>query len=118
MGVRLHWRESGDPALPAVVWIHGGSVEDSSAMLPDLEPFLSRIRALLPDTRGHGLSQRFERAADYTYAEKCQNLTPGSPVARKPISEESRIEVDASELRVAGKREATVAGRVDSQPTG
>ncbi len=51
-GVRLHWREAGDPASPAVVWIHGGSVEDSSFMLPDLEPFLPRIRALFPDTRG------------------------------------------------------------------
>ena len=67
-GVRLHWREAGDPASPAVVWIHGGSVEDSSFMLPDLEPFLPRIRALFPDTRGHGLSQRFERVEDYTYA--------------------------------------------------
>jgi pimeloyl-ACP methyl ester carboxylesterase len=73
-GVRLHWREAGDPASPAVVWIHGGSVEDSSVMLPDLEPFLPRIRALFPDTRGHGLSQKFERAEDYTYPEKGQDL--------------------------------------------
>jgi hypothetical protein len=36
-------------------------------MLPDLEPFLPRVRALFPDTRGHGLSQKFERAEDYTY---------------------------------------------------
>jgi pimeloyl-ACP methyl ester carboxylesterase len=73
-GVRLHWREAGDPASPAVVWIHGGSVEDSSFMLPDLEPFLPRIRALFPDTRGHGLSQKFERAEDYTYPEKSRDL--------------------------------------------
>ncbi len=73
-GVRLHWREAGDPASPAVVWIHGGSVEDSSFMLPDLEPFLPRIRALFPDTRGHGLSQKFERAEDYTYPEKGRDL--------------------------------------------
>jgi 3-oxoadipate enol-lactonase len=73
-GVRLHWREAGDPAAPAVVWIHGGSVEDSSFMLPDLEPFLPRIRALFPDTRGHGLSQKFERAEDYTYPEKGRDL--------------------------------------------
>ena len=39
-------------------------------MLPDLEPFSTRIRALFPDTRGHGLSQRFERAEEYTYAAK------------------------------------------------
>ena len=25
--MRLHWREAGDPAHPAVVWVHGGSVE-------------------------------------------------------------------------------------------
>jgi len=73
-GVRLHWREAGDPASPPVVWIHGGSVEDSSFMLPDLEPFLPRIRALFPDTRGHGLSQKFERPEDYTYPEKGRDL--------------------------------------------
>jgi 3-oxoadipate enol-lactonase len=43
-------------------------------MLPDLEPFSTRIRALFPDTRGHGLSQKFERREDYTYAEKCRDL--------------------------------------------
>jgi pimeloyl-ACP methyl ester carboxylesterase len=53
-----------------VVWIHGGSVEDSSFMMADLEPFSGRIRALFPDTRGHGLSSKFERAEDYTYAKK------------------------------------------------
>jgi pimeloyl-ACP methyl ester carboxylesterase len=73
-GVRLHWREAGDPARPVVVWIHGGSVEDSALMLPDLEPFSGRIHALLPDTRGHGLSQRFERVEDYTYARKGEDL--------------------------------------------
>jgi pimeloyl-ACP methyl ester carboxylesterase len=78
-GVRLHWREAGlawDSAAspPIVVWIHGGSVEDSSVMLPDLEPFLDRVRALFPDTRGHGLSSRFERVEDYTYACKADDL--------------------------------------------
>jgi 3-oxoadipate enol-lactonase len=57
-----------------VIWIHGGSVEDSSVMVPDLEPFFDRVRALFPDTRGHGLSTRFERAADYTYARKAEDL--------------------------------------------
>jgi len=55
-GVRLHWREAGDPARPPVVWIHGGSVEESSSMVADLEPFGARIRALFPDARGHGLA--------------------------------------------------------------
>jgi len=49
-------------------------VEDSSFMLPDLEPFLPRIWALFPDARGHGLSERFERAEDYTYAAKGGDL--------------------------------------------
>ena len=43
-------------------------------MLPDLEPFFGRIRALFPDTRGHGLSQKFERAEDYTYPRKGHDL--------------------------------------------
>jgi pimeloyl-ACP methyl ester carboxylesterase len=73
-GVRLHWREAGDPAKPPVVWIHGGSIEDSSSMVADLEPFATRIRALFPDTRGHGLSERFERVEDYTYAKKAEDL--------------------------------------------
>jgi len=72
--VRLHWREAGDPTKPVVVWVHGGSVEDSSMMLPDLEPFLDRVRALFPDTRGHGLSQKFERVEDYRYPEKAGDL--------------------------------------------
>lgn len=73
-GVRLHWREAGDPTKPVVVWIHGGSVEDSSSMVADLEPFFGRVRALFPDTRGHGLSQKFERVADYTYARKAEDV--------------------------------------------
>jgi 3-oxoadipate enol-lactonase len=73
-GVRLHWREAGNPTGPVVVWIHGGSVEDSSSMVADLEPFFGRIRALFPDTRGHGLSQKFERVADYTYGRKAEDV--------------------------------------------
>jgi 3-oxoadipate enol-lactonase len=73
-GVRLHWREAGDPAGLPVVWVHGGSIEDSSFMTGDLEPFLGRIRALLPDTRGHGLSSKFERAEDYGYPQKAADL--------------------------------------------
>jgi pimeloyl-ACP methyl ester carboxylesterase len=73
-GVRLHWRESGDPTKPAVAWIHGGSVEESSSMVADLEPFAGRIRALFPDTRGHGLSSKFERMEDYTYPRKADDV--------------------------------------------
>jgi 3-oxoadipate enol-lactonase len=73
-GVRLHWREAGVPDGPPVVWIHGGSVEDSSVMVADLEPFFGRIRALFPDTRGHGLSEKFERPEDYTYPKKAEDV--------------------------------------------
>ena len=73
-GVRLHWREAGVADGPAIVWIHGGSVEDSSMMVADLEPFLDRVRGLFPDTRGHGLSSRFERVEDYTYPRKAADL--------------------------------------------
>jgi 3-oxoadipate enol-lactonase len=73
-GVRLHWREAGNPAGAPFVWIHGGSIEDSSMMIPDLEPFFPEVRALFPDVRGHGLSQKFERVEDYTYARKAEDL--------------------------------------------
>ena len=43
-------------------------------MVADLEPFFGRARALFPDTRGHGLSSKFERPADYTYARKFEDL--------------------------------------------
>jgi 3-oxoadipate enol-lactonase len=72
--VRLHWREAGHPAGVPVVWIHGGSVEDSSMMVPDLEPFFDEVRALFPDARGHGGSQKFERIDDYTYARKGEDM--------------------------------------------
>lgn len=73
-GVTLHWREAGRADGPAVVWIHGGSIEDSSLMVPDLGPFFDRIRALFPDTRGHGLSTKFERPEDHTYAAKLEDV--------------------------------------------
>jgi 3-oxoadipate enol-lactonase len=73
-GVSLHWREAGNPRGAPVVWIHGGSIEESSVMLPDLEPFFDRARVLCPDTRGHGLSQKFERVGDYTYPRKAEDL--------------------------------------------
>jgi pimeloyl-ACP methyl ester carboxylesterase len=57
-----------------VIWIHGGSVEDSSYMVADLEPFFPRLRVLLPDTRGHGGSEKFERVEDYTYQKKMEDL--------------------------------------------
>src|SRR5688572_29411194 len=41
-------------------------------MVADLEPFFGRLRVLLPDTRGHGGSTKFERVADYTYERKLE----------------------------------------------
>jgi 3-oxoadipate enol-lactonase len=73
-GVRLHWREAGERAKPPVVWIHGGSVEDSSFMVADLEPFRARVRALFPDARGHGGSSTFERIEDYGYPQKAEDV--------------------------------------------
>lgn len=49
-------------------------MEDSSIMVADLEPFFGRTRALFPDTRGHGLSSKFERPEDYTYAKKFEDI--------------------------------------------
>ncbi len=72
--VRLHWEEMGRAGGPPIVWIHGGSVEDSSFMIPDLEPFFGDVRALFPDTRGHGRSSKFERPEDYTYPHKAEDV--------------------------------------------
>lgn len=49
-------------------------MEDASFMVPDLEPFLGQVRALFPDTRGHGRSQKFERVEDYVYGRKAEDL--------------------------------------------
>ena len=43
-------------------------------MVADLEPFFGEVRALFPDARGHGLSQKFERVEDYTYARKGEDV--------------------------------------------
>src|SRR5437016_10453834 len=43
-------------------------------MVADLEPVAARLRALFPDTRGHGLSERFQRVEDYTYPKKAEDV--------------------------------------------
>ena len=73
-GVRLFWREFGNPKGSPTLWIHGGSGEDSSMMVRDLEPFYDELRVILPDTRGHGRSDRFERVEDYRWAAKCGDM--------------------------------------------
>lgn len=72
--VRIAWRELGTAEGFPTVWIHGGSVEDSSYVTDDLLPFADRLRILCPDIRGHGASQKFEDAAAYTYTEKSSDL--------------------------------------------
>ena len=56
-GVRLRYLEQGDPAGPAVILLHG--LADSSFSFSRILPGLSgRYRALAPDQRGHGDSDR------------------------------------------------------------
>ena len=43
-------------------------------MVRDLEPFYDELRVILPDTRGHGRSDRFETSAEYTWAAKCADV--------------------------------------------
>lgn len=73
-GVWVFWRETGREGGPPVVWIHGGSVEDSSYVTDDLAPFLGSVRGLFPDVRGHGRSSKFDDPAAYTYAKKSADL--------------------------------------------
>ena len=72
--VRLFVRQFGNPKGIPTLWMHGGSVEDSSMMTRDLEPFFGSLRVLIPDARGHGRSTRFETKAEYTWAAKCADM--------------------------------------------
>ena len=110
--VRLHWREAGNPAGAPIVWIHGGSVEDSSMMVPDLEPFFAELRVLLPDARGHGLSQKFERVEDYTYARKGEDVllwldSLGLPAVLPPPEERQHVKtaIDAAHAEQESERD-------------
>ncbi len=88
-GAQVAWREvpapgpsasqpgngaGASPERTPCVWIHGGSVEDSSYVVDDLAPFADRLRVLCPDVRGHGGSQKFEAPEHYTYTAKCGDL--------------------------------------------
>ncbi len=72
--VRLFVREFGNHEGIPTLWMHGGSVEDSSMMTRDLEPFFGSLHVLIPDARGHGRSTRFETKAEYTWAAKCADM--------------------------------------------
>lgn len=73
-GATIFWRELGNPTGHPALWIHGGSVEDSSMMTRDLEPFFDRLRVICPDARGHGRSSRFQAKTDYVWAKKCDDF--------------------------------------------
>jgi pimeloyl-ACP methyl ester carboxylesterase len=73
-GATIFWREFGNPEGVPTLWIHGGSVEDSSMMEKDLEPFFDRLRVICPDARGHGRSSRFDRPSDYAWARKSDDF--------------------------------------------
>lgn len=73
-GVELFVREFGNRSGVPTLWIHGGSVEDSSMMTRDLEPFFETMRVLIPDARGHGRSSRFESKHEYTWSAKCADM--------------------------------------------
>lgn len=73
-GIEIFWREAGRKTATPFVWIHGGSVEDSSYVVDDLAPFHGSLRALHPDVRGHGASSKFEDPTAYSYAKKSEDL--------------------------------------------
>lgn len=73
-GARVHWLAEGNPDGPPVVWIHAGSVEESSHVVADLKPYWPTLRVFYPDARGHGLSQKSEKVEENTYAWKARDL--------------------------------------------
>src|SRR6185436_2060943 len=61
-GVRIFYREAGDPAAPAVLLLHG--YPTSSHMFRDLIPRLAeRYHVVAPDLPGFGFSAQPDRAA-------------------------------------------------------
>ena len=73
-GATMFWRELGNPDGVPMLWIHGGSVEDSSMMVNDLAPFFDRLRVICPDVRGHGRSSRYELVDEYRWAKKSADI--------------------------------------------
>ncbi|MFR9805239.1 alpha/beta fold hydrolase [Pseudonocardia sp. RS010] len=69
-GLRLHYRELGDPAAPAVLMVHGvmGHSREWDTLLAALAP---GFRVLAVDQRGHGAS---DRASDYSAAALADDL--------------------------------------------
>ena len=74
-GVRLHWREAGDPAQPPIVWIHGGSVEDSSFMVAGPRAASSSGCGRCSPTRAATACPRSSSASRTTgYAQKAEDV--------------------------------------------
>jgi len=67
-GLRLHVAEWGDPAGPPIVFLHGGA-HDSSRWSEVCRRLPQRYRCVVPDSRGHGAS---ERAPDGDYSCEAQ----------------------------------------------
>ncbi len=57
-GVELYLRRFGDPALPALVVVHGGPSWDHSYLLPQVSQLADRRHVVLFDLRGCGRSSR------------------------------------------------------------
>ena len=73
-GVRLFYREAGDPAAPAVVLLHG--FPSSSHMYRELIPLLaSRFHVIAPDLPGYGYSDMPPiDQYDYTFDKLAQSV--------------------------------------------
>src|SRR5215471_10875089 len=67
-GIKIFYREAGNPTAPALVLLHG--FPTSSHMFRDLIPLLAgRFRLVAPDFPGFGQSDMPDRGAyDYTFA--------------------------------------------------
>ena len=74
-GVRVFYREAGDPAAPVVLLLHG--YPTSSHMFRDLIPRLAeRYHVVAPDLPGFGFSAQPDRAAfTYTFAHLATVMT-------------------------------------------
>ena len=74
-GVKIFYREAGDPNAPAILLLHG--LPSSSHMFRDLIPLLSdRYHVVAPDYPGFGFSDAPDRARyDYTFENLSRTVT-------------------------------------------
>jgi esterase len=69
-GVRLHYRDWGEPAAPVVVLLHGSGLT-ARAYDALARGLADRFRVLVPDLRGHGES---DRAEEYTWEQALEDI--------------------------------------------